>query len=212
MSVNAGVPASGVAVDLPDVRSLARAAAICDSAGLPPDETWGTRPPSDDAAERVRAEGWCVDAEAAFRFCPIQVADLWTQCFMWWDDEPGAGFCVDTRLGFGGAYAVNRFERVTTLVAAHMQARQSAFDEAQPPPYSTQIDGGESHRSAPVVERSGEPHRNAVLEKPLPSRCTGEPLLTTSLTDGSTQSGQRCILCDTRPDQRRSVASQTGKS
>ena len=41
---------------------------------------------------------------------------------------------MDRRLGFGGAYAPNRFERVSTLCAAYVQYLQASFDEAQPPP------------------------------------------------------------------------------
>eukprot|EP00965_Chrysotila_dentata_P232172 6198814-Pleurochrysis_carterae.AAC.1 len=41
------------------------------------------------------------------------------------------------RLGFGGAYDPNRFERVSTLVAAYIQRSQGEFDEAHPPPPAT---------------------------------------------------------------------------
>eukprot|EP00965_Chrysotila_dentata_P088364 2918610-Pleurochrysis_carterae.AAC.1 len=37
-------------------------------------------------------------------------------------------------MGFGGAFAPNRFERLSTLVAAWAQRKQERFDEAQPPP------------------------------------------------------------------------------
>ncbi len=37
-------------------------------------------------------------------------------------------------MAFGGAYSPNRFERVSTLVAAHIQTKQAAFDETQPLP------------------------------------------------------------------------------
>eukprot|EP00965_Chrysotila_dentata_P159395 5265647-Pleurochrysis_carterae.AAC.1 len=40
---------------------------------------------------------------------------------------------VDERMGFGGAYAPNRFERISTLVAAWVQRKQAQFDEQQPP-------------------------------------------------------------------------------
>ena len=118
-SVNAGVDDDETFVQLPTVQRYARGWAICDTAG----EAGGTR-----------AEGYVVDAESAYRFCPIQRADWWTQCFMWWGDDGLAGVCVDRRLGFGGAYAPNRFERISTLCAAYAQRLQSDFDEAQPPP------------------------------------------------------------------------------
>lgn len=117
-SVNAGVPASEREILLPTVQDLGRGIAICDTAG----------------GESARAQSYVVDAESAFRFCPMQQADLWTQCFVWWGDDGTAGVCVDRRLAFGGAFSPNRFERISTLVAAHVQAAQVAFDAAQPPP------------------------------------------------------------------------------
>eukprot|EP00965_Chrysotila_dentata_P178476 5894370-Pleurochrysis_carterae.AAC.1 len=37
-------------------------------------------------------------------------------------------------MSFGGAFAPNRFERLSTLVAAWIRRKQAAFDAAQPPP------------------------------------------------------------------------------
>jgi hypothetical protein len=116
--VNAGVSGDDRYVLLPTVQQHARALAICDVAG----------------GGEAHAGSYVVDAESAYRFCPVQEADLWTQCFVWWGDDGAAGVCVDRRLGFGGAFAPNRFERVSTLVAAHVQARQAAFDAANPLP------------------------------------------------------------------------------
>lgn len=118
-SVNAGVEDDERFVQLPTVQRYARGWAICDTAG----EVGG-----------ARAEGYVVDAESAFRFCPLQRADWWTQCFMWWDEHGVAGVCVDRRLAFGGAYSPNRFERISTLCAAYAQRLQAEFDAAQPPP------------------------------------------------------------------------------
>eukprot|EP00965_Chrysotila_dentata_P134029 4432284-Pleurochrysis_carterae.AAC.1 len=56
------------------------------------------------------------------------------QCFLWWDGEGRAAVIVDRRMGFGGAFAPNRFERLSTLVAAWAQRRQAQFDEEQLPP------------------------------------------------------------------------------
>ena len=77
--------------------------------------------------------GYCIDAESAYSVCPIQQADLWTQCFCWWDADSSAGVAIDQRMGFGGAFAPNRFERISTLVAALAQHLQGEFDRAQPP-------------------------------------------------------------------------------
>ena len=120
-SVNAGVDDDETFVQLPTIQRYARGWAICDTAG---------------EADGARAEGYVVDAESAYRFCPVQKADWWTQCFMWWDEDGRAGVCVDRRLGFGGAYAPNRFERISTMCAAYAQSLQADFDAAQPPPPS----------------------------------------------------------------------------
>ena len=118
-SVNAGVSDDDRAIALPTVQEHGRASAIIDTAG---------------ELDGARAERYVVDAESAYRFCPIQYADQWTQCFCWWGDDGAAGLAVDRRLGFGGAYAPNRFERVSTLCAAYVQRLQSDFDATQPPP------------------------------------------------------------------------------
>ena len=114
-AVNAGVPAGERYVTLPTVQQHARGLAICDTAG----------------GDAARAASYVVDAESAYRFCPVQRADQWTQCFFWWDADGLCGVCVDRRLGFGGAFAPNRFERISTLVAAHIQSRQALFDASQ---------------------------------------------------------------------------------
>ena len=118
-SVNAGVADDERYVLLPTLQQHARGAAICDTAG----EVGG-----------ARAQSYVVDAESAYRFVPVQEADLWTQCYTWWEGDGPAGVCVDRRLGFGGAFAPNRFERISTLCAAHVQRLQREFDETQPLP------------------------------------------------------------------------------
>ena len=124
-SCNAAVAGSERAIELPSAQSLGRGWAICQSAfdNAPADEGGGTP-----------VGGYCIDAESAYRFCPVQQADWWQQVFCWWDAEGNAGFAVDTRMGFGGAFAPNRFERVSTLVCAVAATMQSAFDAEQPPP------------------------------------------------------------------------------
>ena len=121
-SVNAGVAPSERSVLLPSIQSLAQGWSICQSALDSHD------PP---------ALGYCIDAESAYSFCPIQEADLWTQCFVWWDSAACAGFAVDRRMGFGGSFAPNRFERISTFVAAYAQHMQAQFDFEQPPPASS---------------------------------------------------------------------------
>ena len=121
-AVNAGVESHERGTILPRAQDHARGLAICDTAGC----------------EGSRAASYVVDAESAYRFCPVQQADLWTQCFLWCDSRGSAGTCIDRRLGFGGAFAPNRFQRISTLVAAHIQSLHSAFDATQPlPPVAT---------------------------------------------------------------------------
>ena len=126
-SVNAGVPQHEREVELPRVQWLAAALAICDEAGRAA------------VGRAARAVPYCVDAESAYSFCPVQHADLWTQCFVWWGDSGGAEMRVDRRLGFGGAFAPNRFERVSTLVGAYVRLLQQRFDALQPPPDGARV-------------------------------------------------------------------------
>ena len=121
-SVNAGVHASERSVILPSIQSLAQGWAICQSA-------------LDDTDSPMA--GYCIDAESAYSFCHVQEADLWTQCFVWWDSAASAGVAVDRRMGFGGSFAPNRFERIATFVAAYAQHLQVEFDRDQPPPASS---------------------------------------------------------------------------
>ena len=128
-SLNAGVTDIERAVGLPSAQSLGVGWGVCQSAfdGEPAEEGGG-----------VGVTGYCVDAESAYSFCPVQHADLWQQCFVWWDEEGTAGFRLDRRMGFGGAFAPNRFERVSTFVAAYAQHMQAELDAQQPPPVCAQ--------------------------------------------------------------------------
>ena len=128
-SMNACVPGLERGVTLPSGQSLGRGWAICQSAfdDAPSDEGGGTR-----------VSGYCVDAESAYSFCPVQRADLWLQCFCWWTADGTAGFATDRRMGFCGAFAPNRFERVSTFVAAYAAYLQAEFDEANPLPICAQ--------------------------------------------------------------------------
>ena len=121
--VNGGVPATEREARLPRAQWLTRAAAICDTAAAP----------ARGGRRQARARGYCVDDESAYSFIVVQAADHWMQCFLWWDDVGDAGVCRDWRMGFGGAYAVNRFERISTLVSADVERLQNAFDDDQPP-------------------------------------------------------------------------------
>jgi hypothetical protein len=129
-SVNAGVAGEDRAIALPSCQSLGRGWAICAAAHH-------TEPTAQAVGEGVG--GYCVDAESAYSFCPVQTADLWTQCFCWWGEDGTAGFSCDYRMGFGGAFGPNRFERISTLAAAYAQHLHAAFDASQPTPPSAQV-------------------------------------------------------------------------
>ena len=122
-SINAGVSIDDRRVLLPTVQQHGRGLAIADTAG----------------GEGVQACSYVVDAESAYRFCPVQEADLWMQVFVWWDADGVAGWCIDRRLCFGGAFAPNRFERISTLVAAHIQSKHAAYDRDHPLPHRARL-------------------------------------------------------------------------
>eukprot|EP00965_Chrysotila_dentata_P189001 6173075-Pleurochrysis_carterae.AAC.1 len=84
-SVNAGVPEAERVVRLPRVQELARALAIIGAcARFAP-----------TAAQALVAALYVVDDKSAYRFCPVQHANLWTQCFIWRDAEEWAAVVVD---------------------------------------------------------------------------------------------------------------------
>eukprot|EP00965_Chrysotila_dentata_P069122 2284176-Pleurochrysis_carterae.AAC.1 len=72
--LNAGVPDAERVIALPRVQALARALVIIGMCGLEVRVGEG----------KLRAVPYVVDAESAYRFCPVQQADLWTQCSAWW--------------------------------------------------------------------------------------------------------------------------------
>ena len=149
-AVNAGVPEHERTLWLPTAQLLGRALAICGQAGR------------SSEAVLARATPYVVDAESAFSFCPIQHADLWTQVFVWWTTDGSLRFCIDRRMGFGGAFAPNRFERISTLVAAHVEALQRDFDSSHPFPACVQGWRCERERAQqngciPADERQLEP-------------------------------------------------------
>ena len=121
-SMNAGVGGHERAVELASVQSLGVGWAVCQSAA-----------DGDDAPEELATDGYCVDAESAYSFCPIQEADLWLQGFVWWDAHGRCGVAIDRRMGFGGSFAPNRYQRVSLFVAAYAQHLQAAFDAERPP-------------------------------------------------------------------------------
>ena len=140
-SVNAGVKSADRAVQLPTAQSLARAWAIADSS---------TAHSARTAAE-PRARGYAIDAESAYSFCVVQQEDLWMQVFLWWDEAGSCGFAVDRRMGFGGSFAPNRFQRLSSFSSAYAQLLQAHFDATAPMPARAQ--GWSADRAA--LQRMG---------------------------------------------------------
>ena len=141
-SVNGNVRPVDRGVELPSAQKHARAWGIVSTAAPPP------RP----GAPAVSAEGYVVDAESAYSFLVVQVADWWLQAFVWWDEHGKCGFAVDTRMGFGGAFGPNRFQRTSLFACAYIQRLQAEFDADQPPPAATQAWCDERRR----LQRIGE--------------------------------------------------------
>lgn len=135
-SVNGGVPRGESGIELPSVQQFGRGVAIVEEAATPIENNSGAGSSRDPP--ELHAEEYCVDATSAFRFCPLQRAEWWTQCFFFWvmgpNGEMSVGMCIDTRMAFGGAYSPNRFERISRMIAAAIQRRQARFDAAQPVP------------------------------------------------------------------------------
>ena len=85
----------------------------------------------DDAAvvaATPRVGFYALDLSSAYRYACMQLLDLWCHTFLWLDADGRAGFFIDRRLCFGGAYWPNRFERLTTLLGAVIERRIAAFD------------------------------------------------------------------------------------
>jgi hypothetical protein len=75
---------------------------------------------------------YALDLASAYRFVPLQLLDLWCHCFLWLDSAGRIGICTDTILCFGGAYGLNRFERITTMLSAHILRCIAKFDATCP--------------------------------------------------------------------------------
>ena len=79
-----------------------------------------------------------IDLESAFRFLLIQWLDLWLHGFVWWTPTGEAGICLDLRMGFGGAFGPNRFQRVMLILRAYITFHIAQFDLAHPLPAHAQ--------------------------------------------------------------------------
>ena len=77
---------------------------------------------------------YALDLSSAYRYVCLQLLDLWCHTFVWLDESGRLGIFTDTRLCFGGAYGPNRFERITTLVAAWVKRLQADFNASRPYP------------------------------------------------------------------------------
>ena len=70
---------------------------------------------------------WARDLSAAYRMWGVQRATLFLQAFVW-----EGGVCVDERLEFGTASAVQAFQRLSSLLIALVRKRQLEWDTAIP--------------------------------------------------------------------------------
>lgn len=127
-SINGGVPAHSRAVELPTAQRLARGAAIVDAYGL---YDFSTDSPG---LKRPRSLAYCIDLEKAYRFWPMATQVLWQFVFLWVDDEGNPALLVDLRLAFGGAFAVQRFQRLGRMLVAYAVLLQTEFDSLHPLP------------------------------------------------------------------------------
>ena len=106
------------------------------SAPDPPIDFSHIAPPPPPPLHPARVGFYALDLASAYRYVVIQWLDLWCHTFMWLDADGFIGICTDTRLCFGGAYGPNRFERITSMVGAIIDARIAAFDALHPYPDS----------------------------------------------------------------------------
>jgi len=153
--VNSGVELHDKAVELPTVRSIAHAAAVANLAFAPPDSppqlppsafAWPPGSASPDLGPPALVRFYTLDLASAYRYICMQLLDLWCHAFIWLNFRARIGICTDTRLCFGGAYGLNRFERVTTLCSAFILRCQANFDQLHPSPPGVQR--WRSHRAA----------------------------------------------------------------
>ena len=112
-SMNDGTAAEETATKLPTPQHLAWALAVILGAT--------------DAA-RIGVVLWGLDFSDAYRYCPVQKADQWANCFVWTD-----GVHVERRGVFGAAWMPNRFQRLANLARAAAAADIADFDRAVPP-------------------------------------------------------------------------------
>jgi hypothetical protein len=119
---NAGIPKTETTLDLCTVQDFALGCAVVGNA-------FGSVGGSGAAV---------IDLESAFRFLLIQWLDLWLHSFLWWTPSGRAGICIDLRVGFGGAFGPNRFQRVMLILRAYITFRLMQFDLDHPPPPSVQ--------------------------------------------------------------------------
>ena len=76
----------------------------------------------------IPLKGYARDLKAAYRAWGVQTFTLWLQCFVW-----DGGICIDKRLEFGTASAVQCFERLASLLIAYARQRQREWDALHPP-------------------------------------------------------------------------------
>ena len=66
----------------------------------------------------LKAISYNIDEEMAYYYVPAQVMDHWENTYFWFDHRGHPGVCRSWRLGTGGAWSPNKFQRISTIVMA----------------------------------------------------------------------------------------------
>ena len=142
-SVNATVPTAEREISLPRVQHLARAVAIIDLAARDANATAARMVREGELQDwrELKAISYNIDEEMAYYYVPAQVMDHWENTYFWFDHRGDPGVCRSWRLGTGGAWSPNKFQRISTIVMAWAQRERRDFDREHPPPLPVRLWG-----------------------------------------------------------------------
>ena len=142
-SVNATVPTAEREISLPRVQHLARAAAIIDLAARDANATAAKMIREGELRDwrELKAISYNIDEEMAYYYVPAQVMDHWENTYFWFDNRGAPGVCRCWRLGTGGAWSPNKFQRISTIIMAWAQRERREFDREFPPPLPVRLWG-----------------------------------------------------------------------
>ena len=89
----------------------------------------------------LKAISYNIDEEMAYYYVPAQVMDHWENTYFWFDNRGAPGVCRCWRLGTGGAWSPNKFQRISTIIMAWAQRERRDFDREFPPPLPVRLWG-----------------------------------------------------------------------